>query len=277
MDDFYLVLLSNTTSYGSNLYDNVNTVSEFTTQLPHNIELGYDKWECALCSISYLHSWYNIDEDSHIYVDLLESIESNTVAPDVESQRIKKKILIPKGHYNDDGLSFASMLTEKLQNAGSKSEFQYRARTNTMVLIVRDKEIITMEKYLAHLMGFQFTTFAHTTFHLSHGKPSMTFETLNAVDFNLKTHNLFVYCDILENTLLGGFYHPLLALVPTRKENYNTYVTNTFTDRHYIPMNSNVISRIKICIKDDRDENIKFRGGRTSLKLHFRRKNKLLK
>ena len=125
MDDFYLVLLSNTTSHSSTFYDNLNTVSEFTTQLPHNIELGYDKWECALCSISYLHSWYNIDEDSHIYVDLLESVESNTAASDDEIQRIKKKILIPKGHYNDDGLSFASMLTEKLQNAGSKSEFPH--------------------------------------------------------------------------------------------------------------------------------------------------------
>ena len=267
-----MVLLSNTTSYGSTFYDTINTVSEFTTQLPHNIELGYDKWECALCSISYLHSWYNIDEDLYIYVDMLESINSDTAAHNDVTPRIKKKILIPKGHYDDDGESFASMLTEKIQNAGSKSKFEYRAQTNTMVLIVSNTETISMEKYLAHLLGFQFTTFAHSQFHLSLGKPSISFETLNAVDFNLKTHNLFVYCDILENTLLGGFYHPLLALVPTRKENYNTYVTNTFTDRYYIPMNSNVISRIKISIKDDRDQNIKFRGGRTSLKLHFRRK-----
>ena len=270
MEDFYMVLLSNTSSFRSSIYDRSNTVSEFTTQLPHNIELGNDKWECALCSISYLHSWYDIDEDTYIYIDMFE-IEGSS--DHTEERRLtRKKILIPKGHYDDDGNVFASMLTEKLSNSGAKSRFQYKPRTNTMVLIVSNEETITMEKYLAHIMGFQFTTFSHSAFHTSHGKNSMSFETQNAVDFNLKTHNLFVYCDILENTLLGGYYNPLLALVPTKKENYNTYVTKTFTDRHYLPMNSSVLSRIKISIKDDRDQNIKIRGGRTSLKLHFRKK-----
>ena len=247
--------------------------------MPHNINLGKDKWECALCTFSYSHSWYDIEEgECYLEVDMpnknnvFTETASDSHVSETE-QNITRKITLGSGQYGDEPLNFVNTINSKLGEQGAKSKFVYDDMTNKVCLITRNEETVTMSTPLASLLGFSHTAYAHSKFHLNIGILSQRHEGTNMIDFSLKTHNLFIYCDIIENTLLGGYYHPLLAIVPTKRKNYNTYVTNTYTDKHYITLNANTLSRIKIRICDDQDENIKFNGGRTALKLHFRPKN----
>ena len=291
MSDFYMVLLSNTPSdsdyakiyqqdsnrgqYQKYLLESRknknNLISEFVTQLPHNLYLGEDKWECALCTFSYLHSWYDIEADE-CFIKITTTTDSDEPNNTGSVSSLTKTIGLESGHYGDNEDDFITKINTELEKENVSSKFDYSKLTNKVTLTTKNKECVEMSPDLASLLGFSHTTYAHTDFHLSFGLSNKTHIATNMIDFNLKNHNLFIYCDIIENTLLGGYYHPLLAIVPSKKSNFNTYVTNTYIDKHYMTLNSNTLSRIKIRICDDQDKNIKFNGGRTALKLHFRQK-----
>lgn len=289
MNDFYMVLVSNTPSIANNYQriENVkdlNKISEFTTQLPHSIYLGDEEWECALSDFSYYHSYYNIEgENAYIIVQKSENFlpieENNDIHTNFQIHENECKIILKDGNLID-GKEIEDILNIALKKIGCQSFFTFSRYTNKISLTVKN-EMIQLSTFLGNMLGFdnllgngkQTIGFIHDERHVAIGRNSNIFVPRNSLDFNIKTHNMFIYCDILQNTLVGGYYHPLLAVIPTKEQNYYMYITKSFTNRHYISLNTKVLSRIKINIKDDQDENIKFNAGRTLLKLHFRPKS----
>ena len=62
--DFYVTL----SSRASSIYFK-NTQSNFTVQLPHQIDLSHGKWKVALTKLTYKQSWINIpDEGGWVYI-----------------------------------------------------------------------------------------------------------------------------------------------------------------------------------------------------------------
>ena len=271
--EFYVLLPSNTKS---DEFPN-NTISNFSIGLPKQLELGSDSWETSLVSISYPHTWYNIDR-SFAYINIKETIVSTLVNNDPIIN--KQKLPFSPGYYNS-GKEIVEKLNTTLKDHSYRSKFTYDDQSNKVSVLISLKpdkeESIVLPKDLASILGFH-TRYLNTSYPIfpvinPNDPEEGTFDKIDAtscVDLNIKTHNLFIYTNIVKDTLVGNYFVPLLRTVPTREKNRNTYVSVSFTNPYYLPLVSNYIKQITIDIKDDQGENIKFQSGKVTAKLHFR-------
>ena len=90
-------------------------------------------------------------------------------------------------------------------------------------------------------------------------------------DLNAGIHSMFIYTDIIRETLVGNTFSPLLRninVVPKR----DIYIQRSFDRVHYMKLNSNRINNIEIKICNSLGELIKFYFGDVIIKIHFRRR-----
>ena len=80
------------------------------------------------------------------------------------------------------------------------------------------------------------------------------------------THNLYVYCDLIESVVLGNAKVPFLRIVPIQK---GPIVTTSYS--HY-PVMRKIFGTVEINIKGDTGEIIPFVGGKSFVTLHFHKK-----
>ena len=266
-NDFYTVLTSNTPVPWTSDHNNgeQNRISQFYTALPHQKYFGAKKWEVALIHISYPHTWLNVEGDKH-FLEFDSTIDDSTTNDEVKP---KRKIILPEAHY-DSGEEIIEQINKLLEKNELKSRFIFHEFSNKVTVATKNNERLKLSPLLSSTLGlYPNWNYEHNT---RHGEEGYAYPGVNSVDLDLTTHNLFVYSDIIEQTILGGHYHPLLAIIPTRNADYNSYVTERFTTPQYIPLNTNILNGIKITIKDDQDELIRFNAGRVLLSLHFRKK-----
>ena len=265
-EEFFVVLPSNTIS------DEFpqNKISNFSIGLPTQLTLGSYNWEVALAEISYPHTWYNIDE-SFAFIDVTVYTYNGS-----DSEANQKRLNISPGHYNN-GVELIYKINQTLKANLYQSKFRYSEKSNkaSVILYISDEfeEVVRLPTKLASVLGFH-KNYLGTRF-LTIPKPSTSLwreDAESCVDLSINTHNLFIYTNIIKETLVGNQYVPLLRTVPTLEKNRNTYVSVQFTNFHYIPLVSNYIKQITIDIRDDQGDNIKFQSGKVTVKLHFRRK-----
>lgn len=84
--------------------------------------------------------------------------------------------------------------------------------------------------------------------------------------------SLYVYCDLIENQLVGDCRTNLLRIVPVRGQ-YNDIVNEIFTAPHYVPVLKKQFETVEISIKTDQDRLVPFQFGKSIVKLHFRRRS----
>ena len=84
-------------------------------------------------------------------------------------------------------------------------------------------------------------------------------------------HSLFVYCNVREPQIVGDSYVPLLRTVAI-KGAHGEYVTKTYGEPHYVPVNTDELSVIEMNIKDDTGQDVPFIDGKVVCKLHFRQR-----
>jgi hypothetical protein len=97
------------------------------------------------------------------------------------------------------------------------------------------------------------------------------------IDVNRDCNQLFVYSDIVQDSIVGDVKAPLLRSVIARGR-YGESVRDIFVKPMYMPLKSNYFDTIKISIKSQVGEPVKFNYGTSSVTLHFRRvaRNNLL-
>ena len=83
--------------------------------------------------------------------------------------------------------------------------------------------------------------------------------------------NLYIYSDIVKYSLVGNIYAPLLRIVPHGKKPTLGYRNIQFQHRYYLPLNTENIKQIGIFLYDNQGELIKFRSGKVTVVLHFRK------
>lgn len=93
----------------------------------------------------------------------------------------------------------------------------------------------------------------------------------NLIDINRGVYNLFVYCDLVAQQIVGDSYANLLRVV--HAGGGDTLVQTYSQEAYYKELAVNYITTIHIVIKSDSDQEIEFQGGKTLIVLHFKRKH----
>ena len=261
MADFYITLPSNT--IGNNLS------SDFRVHLPDTIHLN-GEWEVGLAEIMYVKSWNNLTQTG-IQLGFVLANEVNIW------------MRIPNGHYDSiDQLIQAIHNTikeyserYKIPFEGEKEEmyhtlvaklpesvkFGYDYIQKRVVLKMNTKYVHEAKVYgeLQYMLGFS-TNFLYGSSEIAH----------YPVDIRGGIDALYVYCDLVENTVVGNIRAPLLRVVAVRG-NYSDVVDEIYQVPHYTPVLKKEFNSVQITIKDDRNRTIPFAYGKTLVKLHFRK------
>ena len=67
------------------------------------------------------------------------------------------------------------------------------------------------------------------------------------------------------------FYTPILRIVSYKQSKSNTQSHQEFVNLHYVPLAKSYIDQVHIDIKDEIGRSVPFVGGKTLVKLHFKR------
>ena len=84
-------------------------------------------------------------------------------------------------------------------------------------------------------------------------------------------YNIFVYTNIIKNTMVGDSLVPLLRTVQN-EDLRNPYVTRSFKHNIYSPLKTEFIPEIEILLCDETGTQLEFNVGKTIVVLHFRKR-----
>ena len=205
------------------------------------------------------------------------------------------------GHYT--GNTLVTRLNDILKKIGMSSKFNYEEDSNRIHLGLYPDEGIRLPKRLAMLIGWQTETSFTYTYEESESSPNILgpenpdigifpdtrysgeednegtrtilpqhIHPENCMDLNLNTHHLYIYCNLVNEIMVGDIFAKLLRTVSTRSEDYGQYVTRTFTAPHYLPLASSFENYVEISIRDDNGQLIPFESGKVIVTLHFRKR-----
>lgn len=277
-EGFYLILPSNVISNRHK-----NKTSHFYTDLPIPLELDKDKWEVALVEIDFPRSWNNVVRNrSRITLSRV----------DAKGKIFKQIFPLKSGHYNSEReiIRYAN----DRRNSVIKSYFQFDEISKKAKIIIEQGESVQISATLSHMMGFlQPVRFIHPTFYnvtphdeeivkIGHDTEleivpqpvktrSVTVFGDKAFDLNNGLYSIYVYTNIIQDTIVGNTLAPLLRTV-LASGNYGDIIQKTFVHPHYMRLAQDRIADIEISLRDDTGNLIPFEFGKVLVKLHFRKK-----
>ena len=82
---------------------------------------------------------------------------------------------------------------------------------------------------------------------------------------------MFVYSDVADYTYVGNITAPILRIVSYKQSKSSTQSHQEFVNLHYVPLAKSYIDQVHIDIKDEIGRPVPFVGGKTLVKLHFKR------
>ncbi len=243
--NFYITLPSDTSS---DTFPN-NTPSEYTTKLPHHIELN-GEWEVALHTISYV-KWNTIKLSG-------ESVHY------IANDGTKKTGSQLKDYYGSVKEYVAAMNASILEADKGKITFTIHS----------GKVTITLESgYSVHLRKEQAIILGFLTFDDSDIVKRITATETGSYEANLhRETSMYIYCDIIEPQIVGNKTVPLLDAI-WDKEKGKREITHSTENLHYVPVRTKSFEEVKVLLRSSTNERISFEHGHTSITLHFIRKD----
>lgn len=300
--DFYLILPSNASEPG-------NKTNNFRVRLPDSINLN-GVWEVALVEIMYPHTWNNLtglkilnpprsEEDLTAMFQESED-DQNVIWCSYKPLKNLEQVIIPSGYYAtpqdlikamNKGLRHHSrvmrerikLLKElfppipgseedkikpsKLPGLDKSVTFTYDEILKRIIIKLDQSAVdsIVLSKHLEYIMGFESKTDNNIALY------SKRIIAEHPVDLRGGFYSLYVYCDLVENQVIGNIRAQLLQIVPIEGKN-GDMITKTFYSPHYVPVLKKSFDSIEISIKDDTNKNVGFEYGKCVIKLHFRKK-----
>ena len=263
---FYLTLPSNS----SLQFYPENTLTHFTTHLPHTINLQ-GQWEVGLAEIQYPHTWHNLS-DGEGWITMKKYGKEN-------------RLTLPLGQYDTPEQLIASLneLFEEPHTSYSTKRpeidilpaspsvrnivdvhFSYHNVTQKTTISVQPGIQVELSNTLRVMLGMK-------EMQLSEG----THEGVHVVDVNQGFYSLYVYCSIVEPRPEGDCKVPLLRIVPVEGKS-GQMVMKTYENIQYIPLIQKNFRTIEIDIKKDTGEIVPFELGKLVVTLHFRKQRPYL-
>lgn len=272
-DEFYVTLVSNVINNNFN-----NSISNFVTQLPSVLTLD-SSWRVGLSEIHFTNSWCNLRTNNRVLLhdDFQKTSNSFTA--------------INAGRYEDVEalLDEIRAKTQQTANLDVQRLPDLRVNYNTRRITMRlgattegDHVRYHFDPELAEMLGVSdgfSSSFAHTIVTLDDTvdvNPPIsaddTFIAKRSYDLTGGIHSLFVYCDIVDYSIVGNTRAQLLRMAHIPAESkFGDSIVDRFESPHYLPLSTKEISSIEIDIKDDTNTPISFEFGRVKLVLHFKK------
>ena len=293
-DDFYINL---TSTDSLEVFPN-NKANSFTNLLVREL-MFYDisSYEVGLTEISYISSFYNIDEISNFSL-----FDFEFAWPKSKYGRIYDAKLT-QGYFSKPEDLCAS-LNEKVEQMGISrlkgiKLFSYDHHTRKFSLNV-DKLYITLifHGQIINILGLGTEHYTKSDFAFIGKEKQGKFYMKDGVKHfyyrpDIEWHSdsphggevsfvcqmvihssFFVYCDIIREHIFGSNYTNLLRQVPIRGDYQGSRSVQSFQSPFYLPIRSSNIRSINVEIFTVSGDPLDFLEGSVSLVLHFRRKRR---
>ena len=252
---FYLTLPSNSSM--TTLPD--NTVANFRVKLPQALDLS-GRWEVGLTEIQYPHSWCNVGENTHF----VEVLVPNAVPDDADSTVATAEyftLALNKGFYHSPkkiGGSFGE-LEELGQETPRQTEVQIRRSVSKSDRVCEAPHFRQTFSPSGQTLGIRHDG------HSLRKKQGVAGERPGS-GFQFP----FMYCNVVQPTVVGDTFVPLLRIVPVEGKTGQT-VTRTYQNIQYLPVQANNFETVEIQIAKDTGELVPFERGKAVVTLHFRK------
>jgi hypothetical protein len=293
-NSFYITLPSNTKQF------HLNKLNSYRVRLPHRLLLDGPGWEVALVEAIYPHSWFNFNAEENDGAEIMITI---SVAYENDAKKTVRFSNVMPIHIPSDYYQNASQLVDAINDEISlKTEkeyeryvkyasenkikllldsvplflsFDYNTRLNRVLLHIEEGDLVQkvrLSPMLAYMLGFgraNITVADKGWELLSNGE--ITRKADYPPDMNAGLYAIYIYCDIVENQIVGNALVPLLAKVPVTGA-HDSIVHTVFSQPMYLPLLRQEIETVEVEIKDDTNKLIEFQYGKVLLTLHFRRR-----
>ena len=248
MGDFFIVLPSNTIT---EIFPE-NKSSDYEIPLPRPIDFGSITYECTLAEIIYPHSWENVYPPS-LQVEFGIKRDGRVYKKKIES-----------GYYNH--IEHLAREIDSLKPENFKGRIFVSASSKRVKISLGPEEFINFHPDMAALLGFTEHEFAN------HGLfEKMLIKAKYVADIHATMHNIYVYTNIVKETLVGNNYYNLLRIVPTQGS-HGSIIHISFLNPFYLEIAQDRICSIRITLCDDLGQPVRFQFGKVVCILHFRRK-----
>ena len=244
---FYVTLPSNASM---DLYP-TNKQASYKIRLPRTLYLRHG-FEVALVEVQYPISWKTFSREESYEIGIFDREEGRY-----------QSVFIPSVYYSNIGELVKQLNTTlaahfAIRGNGKQAKLKILKLAHKIELeIVGERLWIEFKHEMSDILGLEHKSYTGTTI-----APYI-------YDINKGFHSLYVYCNVCEPQIVGDAYVPLLRNVAIKGAR-GEYVTKTYGEPHYVPVNTDTVDMIEINIKDDTGQDVSFASGKVVCKLHFR-------
>lgn len=245
-----------------------NDPGQFKNQLPTNIHIDKDSYECGLSEIILTNNFNNVS-DGEIWVELV-----GKPSKDDKYKTYFDKMVVQGGYYGEIG-DLLSALNEVIRRGLQKERvekekglvlFKYDKRKDEVFLVIREADwLVRLSDHLTDMLGFRMG--------LAMG-PKVV-HAIKPPNFHRDQTPIFVYSSLVEHRFVGGTKTPLLRVFPQLSylEKNKIVIHNKYDRPHYVNVATSTLSLLDVYLCFLNGEVLKFgRGGYCIATLHFRRK-----
>jgi hypothetical protein len=261
MEGGYIVLPSNA-SYKE--FPN-NKNHTYKVRLADRLRLDGSQWECALVNIHYSQNWYNV-ENCYLTVTVRQPAAEDSGSKYTFSQY---QMDIRSGRYQkvDDLIDEIEKVIVSFKLERSLTIYYDKVRDITFLMIHDDNTTVHFSKNLANIFGFNENE--------SYNRPSASkpfHQSDISPDLDQGFTSLYVYCNLVENRLVGDASVRLLRVIPVRNQKGIRNMYEEVAIPHYVPVTNTNTDVIEVNIRKDAGEVVSFRGGKVIVTVHIRKK-----
>ena len=248
-----------------------NTMSSFRVKLAHTLKLDRSQHVLGLSSIEWPHTFNNINHpDLKLEVQVREGVWETPI-----------KFRIEEGYYEDVD-EVVSALNEQL------IRLQLPNRDHRHILNGKAHAWFTFERHSGRVsfiesedsparfrLGMHWQLFCKLGFALEKSAtPRVKSGDYGdfAADLNAGINAMYIYCDAVDDVrMVGEIMSPLLRIIPVQGNNNEV---RHFEPKHieYLPLRHDDVREIKVELRNDLGELVKFRSGKAVITLHIKKR-----
>src|SRR3569832_929559 len=238
-------------------------------RLPNRIKLEGD-WEVGLAEIIYPFSWYNFQTE---HCKITAGISNSNM----DWSRCVGGY-IPSSFY-EDVTQVIDAINKLIKNQVRKYQdipddaITFTFNDGYVILLLRYAyvDVVALHPNVSKLLGFLTPTLYLRTVQRYEDDLVIIRADNRAVDIKTEFQTLYIYCNIIEDQIVGNTLAPLLRIIDVQGR-FKNIIHRTFDNPHYMPILQKDITNLEINIKTDANEFGNFEFGKVVVKLHFRKR-----